>query len=81
MNKEPYTATPSTDSPILTQRYHPLVILHPKHRNNGRSMLQTSDLRWGLLVVPDSQSEISTCKGINNLQSGKFLQHSQINAN
>ena len=53
MNKEPYAATPSADSPILAQRYHPLVILHPKDRNNGGSVLQARDLRWGLLVIPD----------------------------
>ena len=74
MNKEPYsTATPSTDSAILAQRYHSLVILHPEHRNNGGGMLQTSDLRWRLLIVPDPQSKISTCEGINNLQSRKIL--------
>ena len=73
MNKEPYTATPSTDSAILAQRYHSLVILHPKHRNNGGGMLQTSDLRWRLLIVPDPQSKIGALKVINNLQSRKIL--------
>ena len=58
MNKRPYTAIPSTDSAILAQRYHSPVILHPKHRNNGGSMLQTSYLRWRLHIVPDPQSKI-----------------------